>query len=497
MNLDKLTKDELLDMAKALHVLSEQKKYAKLEFLYPDTGIFSRDKYPKHMLFFEAGSQYKERALIAANRVGKTFLATSEMAYHLTGMYPSWWKGKRFTKPIKAWSIGKTHETTRDILQKYLLGSRFDMGTGMIPKDLILKTSTKPGIPEAIQDVYVKHYTNGIEDGISELSFKSYVQGVEAFMGTSIHVVHLDEEPSNPHIYTECLLRTMTTKGIVICTFTPTEGLSETVQSFIPNGRFPDGGAGTVSENALSKYVMNLRWEDAPHLSTEDKEQMLAGMSPHERDARSKGIPQLGSGAIFPLAEEDITVEPFNVPDHWPRCYALDVGWKKTAAVWGAYDKKTDTWYLYSEYYRGYAEPSIHADAIRARGSWIRGVIDSAAGASSQRDGRSLLAEYEKYGLDLIGANKAVEAGLLECYQRLSSGRLKIFSHLGNTLGELRVYRRTLDGRIDPKQADHLMDCMRYLIMTGEDALELMPTEDNRPEQYTRNFTGRSGICGY
>ncbi len=247
----------------------------------------------------------------------------------------------------------------------------------------------------------------------------------------------------------------------------------------------------------MSKFVVNLTWDDAPHLSEEEKKAIKAGCSPHELDARTRGIPMLGSGAIFPISESDMTIEPFSLPLHWPRAYALDVGWKKTAAVWGAYDKKADTWYLYSEYYRGYAEPSIHADAIRARGSWIRGVIDSAAGASSQRDGKSLLAEYTKYGLDLIPAVKHVEAGLLECYQRLSSGRLKIFSHLQNTLAELRLYRRTLDGRIDPKQDDHLMDAMRYLIMTGEDALELLPSEDNPLQNYKQSYNGRSGICGY
>lgn len=249
VNLNELSDKDLLDLAQSLNVLDERKKYNKQEFLFPETGEFSRALYKKHMIFFKAGSVYKERALIAGNRTGKTYTAETEVSYHLNGKYPEWWEGKRFTGPIKAWEVGKTHETTRDILQKYLLGSRYDLGTGMIPKEDIERTTTKSGIPDAIQDVYVKHYTKGVFDGYSELSFKSYVQGVEAFMGTSIHVVHLDEEPDNPSIYSECLTRTMTTDGIVICTFTPLLGLSEVVLSFLPGGKFPKGGIGVVEQD--------------------------------------------------------------------------------------------------------------------------------------------------------------------------------------------------------------------------------------------------------
>lgn len=244
-----MSEAELIDLAEALNVLDERKKYNKQEFLWPDTGNLPRSKYPKHMLFMEMGKHYRERALIAGNRIGKTYLATSEISYHLNGRYPDWWKGKRFDHPIQCWVAGKTHETTRDILQKYLIGDRHDWGTGMIPRDDFARNPTsKPGVPDAVQDVYVKHYTNGVFDGLSECGFKSYVQGVEAFMGTAQHVIGLDEEPEVPGIYSECLTRTMTTNGIVLCTFTPLAGLSETVLRFLPGGKFPHGGIGEVQD---------------------------------------------------------------------------------------------------------------------------------------------------------------------------------------------------------------------------------------------------------
>lgn len=241
----------------------------------------------------------------------------------------------------------------------------------------------------------------------------------------------------------------------------------------------------------MSRFLLNLTWADAPHISEEDKKEILAGCMPHERDAVSKGIPSMGSGLIYPVPEEDIICEPFRLPPHWPRAYALDVGWHKTAAIFGAYDKKEDTWYLYSEYYRGYAEPSIHADAIKKRGLWMQGVIDPAARGRSTSDGKTMMGLYTGYGLTLYTANNSVETGLLEVYQRLSTGRLKVFKYLQNWLREFRTYRYADQGRVAMKQDDHLMDTTRYLMLSGQKVLQYEPSEDSGQEQYY--YSGRSG----
>ena len=81
--------------------------------------------------------------------------------------------------------------------------------------------------------------------------------------------------------------------------------------------------------------------------------------------------------------------------------------------LWGAYDPEQDRWTLYHEYYRGQAEPSIHATAIKAPGTWIRGVIDPAARGRSQVDGRQLMETYQDLGLELTEAVNAVETGHL------------------------------------------------------------------------------------
>ena len=467
----------------------------KFDSFFPDSGPLSREAYSIHIDFFDKGAEYPERAFIAANRSGKTVSGAYEMNCHLTGDYPHWWKGKRFTTAINAWCAGKKNDTTRDVQQFELLGQMGYFGTGMIPRKNIHSFTRKPGIPNAVQDVFVKH----ISGKISQLTFKSYEQGIDSFMGTARHVVWFDEELTNPSIYSEAFMRTMTTDGIIYSTFTPLLGLSEVVLSFLPGGKLPkDGIVLPENENLKpTKYVVMPTWDDAPHLAQEEKDKILAQLQPYEIEARTRGIPSLGSGAIYPVAESQIVVEPFEIPSSWKRFYGLDVGWNKTAAIWGAYDEQSDIIYLYSEHYRSQAEPSIHADSIKARGSWIPGVIDPASEGRSQKDGSRLIDEYYYLGLDIVSAERTlVESGLLTCWQRLSSGRMKIFSTLQNTLSEFRVYRRDEKGKI-VKERDHLMDAMRYGVMSGLYRAIVEPAYDDDYYDSIHSDTGRDNITGY
>lgn len=173
-----------------------------------------------------------ERAAIAANRVGKTWgIGGYEVALHLTGEYPEWWEGHRFDHPVDVWAAGDTSETTRDIVQHALMGPLGQLGEGLIPQSKIIGEPTKRmGVSGAIDTGRVQH-TSG---GVSLIGFKSYDQGRKKFQGTAKHVVWCDEEPPSD-VYDECLLRLMTTQGLMICTFTPLEGLSAVTLRFMPH----------------------------------------------------------------------------------------------------------------------------------------------------------------------------------------------------------------------------------------------------------------------
>ena len=243
----------------------------------------------------------------------------------------------------------------------------------------------------------------------------------------------------------------------------------------------------------MSKYVVMATWDDAPHLDDEEKKTLWDSIPPYQRDARTKGIPQLGSGAIYPVPESEILVDPFEIPEYWPRVYALDVGWNKTAAIWAAIDRNSQTAYLYSEHYQGQAEPPVHAAAIRARGEWIPGVIDPAARGRGQKDGQRLYENYLDLGLDLTKADNSVEAGIYAVWERLSGGGIKVFRTLNSWLSEYRIYRRDEKGVI-VKSNDHLMDATRYLIMSGLDIASEPPFDDF--DEYRRD-EGRNPITGY
>lgn len=230
----------------------------KLATYYPDDGPLRRELYPKHLQFFAGGgrhapmpgcpkscdgSPHRERLFMAANRVGKTEgVGGYEATLHLTGQYPAWWTGRRFDRPISAWVAGKTNETTRDIVQRKLFGKvegsgpgkRF-AGVGLVPGDDIGGITWRGGFSDLADTVAIRHRAGGW----SSLGIKSYQQGRGSFEGTEQDVIWLDEEPPLD-IYTECLVRTMTTDGLVIVTFTPLEGMSEVVMSFLEGGKLPE-----------------------------------------------------------------------------------------------------------------------------------------------------------------------------------------------------------------------------------------------------------------
>jgi phage terminase large subunit-like protein len=240
---DMPTDEKEQEYVQLLEEEQREKMENKFSALFPDTGPYRRALYPKHMAFIRAGGKHKpmedcpddcdghshrERCLLSANRVGKTVLGAYEVTCHLTGEYPPWWKGKRFTHPISAWAAGDTNQTTRDIIQLELLGAFGNFGTGMIPKRSILHTTTKGGMAGAVETIFVRHASGGRSD----LGLKSYDQGRVAFQGTNKHLIWLDEECPKD-VYTECLIRTTTTRGIIILTFTPLNGMTEICRDFL------------------------------------------------------------------------------------------------------------------------------------------------------------------------------------------------------------------------------------------------------------------------
>lgn len=487
MPLSKKEEQELLLLIKQEE---DHWKYNKFQIYYAEHGyqnsygdlVHSRYAYPKHVSFFDAGKDYPLRAFIAGNQTGKSLAGCYEDICHATGIYPSWWKGYRFTRPVTIWLCGDRGEAIRDSLQKKLLGD-VEQGTGLIPKDLLIKTSQMPGIPGGVGQYHIKH----VSGGVSTIAVRTYQSGRTAFEAATVDVIHLDEECPRD-IFSECCTRTTQTKGILYLTFTPDSGLTDTVSFFLDKN---DG---------VQKYVCTVGWDDVPHISEERKKLLLSTYSVHERDCRSKGTPYLGRGKIYGMSEDSYVIDPLKfIPRHWPRVFGMDVGYAHpTACLWMAWDRESDIVYAYSEYKEAQAMPSSHANAILARGKWIPGVIDTSARNTSPTDGQRLITLYDKFGLDLVFVKKgagSVEEGILEVSDRLESGRLKFYETLTKTIDEIRLYRRDDNGQI-VKKDDDLMDALRYGLRSGLYCAAIEPNEDQHNFSQ-RNVTGRSLVGGY
>jgi phage terminase large subunit-like protein len=481
------------DLLELLEEQERQARYNKFARMFPDSGPYAREYYKKHVDFINAGSKYNQRALFGANRTGKTTVATYEVVCHLTGLYPSWWKGKRFLNAGNWWCVGQSNQQVREVMQEELLGPMHDIGSGMVPKHLLVGTPVqKPGVGGTMESFKVRH----VSGDISEVVFKTCDQSNATFMGSKKQGIWFDEEPDRISLYTECLTRTMNkaNPGVVICTFTPLKSMSDVVLSFLVDGKFPING--NIHPENPHKYIEKIMWDDLPpHLDEEQKKELMASYPEHEISARTRGEPGLGAGAVFPYQTDYIKVEPFAIPDWWPKAYGLDVGWNMTAAIWGAQDPDSGTIYLWSEHYLGEKEAPIHASAIKQRGEWIEGAIDSAATGAMQTDGTRLIDLYEQNGLNLIKADKrGVETDVARISQMFVTGQLKVFSTLNYFFTEYRLYRRNDKQEIIAKK-NHLMDAMRYLLKHFDDIASMRPDviEKNRREVSTGNSDSLTG----
>ena len=445
------------DIQRAIKIAKE------LEFRQKTNQMNSYKPYDYQKKFH--GSLASQRLLMAGNRVGKSFSGAMEMAYHCTGLYPKWWTGKRFNRPVRCWVGGVSNETTRDVCQRELTGQPDDpsaKGMGSIPLKLIGETVRKPGVPNAFNSVVIKH-TSG---GYSRIGFKAYEMGKEKWMGESLDVIWLDEEPPQS-IYSQALTRTADKGGIVYMTFTPEQGMTETVAQFVNNLK-------------TGQELIQATWDDAPHMTKEIRDQILSALPPHERKMREMGIPQLGSGLVFPIAEDDIVCEHFEIPDYFPRICAIDFGWDHpTACVWVAWDRDSDIVYVYDSYAMRQETVPVHASAIKSRGFWIPVVYPMDGRQADKGSGKSLAVQYREEGVNLLrehftnppqtgmkegSGGNSVEAGVMEMLTRFQTKRLKIFENQGKLMEELRMYHRK-EGKIVPMN-DDVISALRYAVMS-------------------------------
>lgn len=414
--------------------------------------------YAKQREFHAAGLTHPERLLGAGNQTGKTYSGAHEAAFHATGLYPDDWEGQRFDKANVGWVCGVSGEVIRDTTQKLLVGRMQDpdsIGTGAIPKRCIKETIRALGVKDLLDHVKVKHVTGET----SLIFFKSYEKGRQKFQGETIDWAWCDEEPP-PDIYSEVLTRTNNGQNgqFLFMTFTPLLGMTEVAFKY-----YKDPGP--------FRHLTLMSIHDVDHYTDAEKAQIVASYPEHEREAREKGLPILGSGLIFPVMQSTIEIEPIPLQPHWPRINGIDFGWDHPqAAVSVAWDRDTDTVYVYNEYRKSETTPEIAALTLRTWGDWIPWAWPHDGYQHDKGSGSELAGQYRSAGLNFLhkhathaAGGNGVEAGLMEMLDRMQTGRFKVFSTCPLWFEEMALYHRK-DGKI-VKLRDDVISATRYAVM--------------------------------
>lgn len=448
-------RDEILRQKR----LAEYKKFHRMNFFYP---------YPKQMKFIELGATKRERYFMAANRVGKTITGGFEVACHMTGRYPEWWPGHKFDHPTRGWVVGESSQAVRDIQQAMLCGPPYvdlDFGSGMIPKEcFVAKPNAGHGVTGIFDTLQVYHETNGVRDGVSTATLKSYEQGRAKFQGEKLDWGWSDEEPDmDPQkgfeLFIEFVTR-MAGGGILFMTATPMLGSTPIVERF-------------TKQPSPDRAFISMTLDEAEHWSEEEKRAMREKCPSWQKDARLMGMPMLGQGRVFPYDEAMIKEAPIDyIPEHWVKLWGIDFGiGHPFAGVLTLWDKDNDVIHVHACYRQADVQPIHHAAALKNLGASVP-VAWPQDGTARESTGKPLASLYREKPCELLmlpthatfeDGSISTEAGILEIDQRMTTGRFKVAAHLADWFEEFRMYHRK-DGQI-VKQNDDLMSATRVAVM--------------------------------
>lgn len=436
----------------------------EIKYLTETNRLEDYAPYDKQREFHRAGAIYRERLLMAGNQLGKTLAAAMEIGMHTTGRYPDWWDGYRFDRPTRGICGSESVELTKKGVQRLLLGNPETpeaWGTGAIPRDCLISTSPRPGVPNAVSAFVVKH----VSGGESIVNTASYDQGRTKWQADTLDWVWFDEEPPED-VYFEGLTRTNVVQGPLFITFTPLMGMTQVVRRFYPT---TTGMPGT--------HVTHMTIDDVKHYDDATRAAIIASYPAHEQKARAMGLPALGSGRVFPVDMDDVTVKPFAIPGHWPQLGGLDFGWDHpSAGVRLVWDRDSDIIYVVACHRKREQTPAMFSLSVKPWGQWLPWAWPHDGLQHDKGSGEQLAKQYKDHGLNMLpqratfedGSN-GLEAGIAEMLDRMQTGRLKVFAHLSEWFEEFNTYHRK-DGLI-VKESDDLLSATRYGIMMRRHAV--------------------------
>lgn len=435
--------------------------------------------YPVFQEFHQLGAipEVRVRFLMAANRIGKSVSCFAETAMHATLTYPDWWEGYRYTsKDMVIWVGGRS---VKEDLPRLRRGF-FDGQKGFPPfihSSLIIKETEK--------EITLRN----ARGGQTILTFKSCHGGVDkqnsqsGWTGENVSFIWIDEPPPMSVLNEANTRITRTAEGdksMMIISSTCVE-LSEFflyVTERVEEEEVDIDGvklfqskqyAVAPKEVVAGNVYITASLDDAPHLTTEEKERMIASWPVNERQARSTGIPILGSGLVFPILEKALTYEPFAIPEHYARIGGMDFGWNDpTVLLLGALDRDRGVLYIFFEYAASQKTPDQHIFNISSMKAadcfkWCPVFGDTSANAKTPIDGSRLIDLYKNARIDMRPPDKKDKnARALKCLQMMMDGKLKVSSQCRGLLNEIRTY--SYKGVALQDGNDHHIDALLYLL---------------------------------
>jgi phage terminase large subunit-like protein len=451
-----LSRDQLLAFSDFVKDAVAAKQDNPLSFFVP---------YPKQEEFFALGAKLStraasERLLVAANKVGKTYAGAFEMACHLTGLYPEWWPGRRFDHPVDAWAACDTGPMVRDGAQRYLFGPPNDpdgLGTGLIPRRLIVRQPVAGHGTTGLFDTAVVRHVSGKN---SSIQFKAYSMDRGAVQSANLHIVWLDEQPTDLSLYSEFLARLLHTRGILYMTFTPLRDVLFVQEKFY-KGR-----------NEARDYI-EMSYAEKPGVTAEEIELIKQQHPPHTWDARIYGKAKLGAGAAFETPEQNLVFPAdMYIPEYWPKIWGIDFGITHPfAAVLCAWDRDTDTFYVLDAFKLSDAQPIDHVDRMDRIAASIKVAWPHDGNTREKGSGKQLILSYRQRGLQTLPAHATwpdgsmgLESGIQEIRTRARSGKLKVKETLAPWFDEYRSFHTDEKGEY-VKVNDDMLAATRYALM--------------------------------
>ena len=461
------------DCYSALHALEYLKQQEQIHYSWYKPN-------PIQFQFHKLGKEgARDRLIMAANRFGKSTAGLVETSAHLTGNYPLWWPGYEYRIPIDVWVACVDEKAVLDLERKFFKGGEFP---ATIHESLVYKNDYNKHI----------HLIKNKYGGLSQFEFKTYQQRREAYQYKRLHLLWGDEEPPMD-IYVESSLRLMSTSpshytmGYFTATCLYEDNFTKTFTTeTVEYSEYDDFiGQDVIKQKTIQRApgevnkgyaFITAGWDDASYLTEDEKARMLQKIPVNERGPRTKGIPSVGGGMVYPIMRHLITCDPFEIPNHFYIGKGIDFGWvDPTAVVFGALDRDKDILYLFEEYSQNERTPQQHLFEMSKMRSISEFVYhhpyagDPSGGSRSQKDGESLFKLYDQCGVKITPANNSREPGVQTVLQRMQNGKLKIFNTCVKLLSEIGMYARDDKTKQVRDGNDHLVDAMRYLVMSGLD----------------------------